>query len=64
MCSRPVAVAPDTERGGVVQETVDNGTGDYLVSGDLASVGEATVGSERHRATVVATAPHLEDPGR
>ncbi len=65
MSAHAVAATADVDDDGVVDEAVDDGGGDDLVSEDLAPVREATIrGEDDGRRLLVATADDLKDPVR
>lgn len=60
----PVTLSADVNRRGVVQQTVQDGSGDRLVSEHRAPVGVALIGGQDNAASLVARRDQLEEDRR
>ena len=57
----PEAVTLDVDRDRVMEQTVEDGAGDYLVAEDLAPRAEALIAGDDDRAALVAARDQLEE---
>ena len=61
VCSQAVAGAFDADHGGMVQQSVEQGSSHHRVAEQLAPFGKAAVGGEHHGAIFVSCADQLKE---
>ena len=61
LLAEPVALALNGQRDAVVEDAVEDGSGEHVVAEDLAPLSEGLVAGDEQRAAFVAAADELED---